>query len=139
MVHAVGEIRRVLVPGGTLIDVRPILDRWRIDVSSAREVHETGRVKDFPIGLADDRAANRAIAQAAADGWFVRQQEDFFLYSYSWDTPGEMEEWIEAEWEDFIAVEEETKRATRSVWATADADSQVQLRVKILITKWEKL
>lgn len=139
MVHALGEIRRVLVPGGTLIDVRPILDRWRIDVSSAREVHETGRVKDFPIGLADDRAANRAIAQAAADGWFVRQQEDFFLYSYSWDTPGEMEEWIEAEWEDFIAVEEETKRATRSVWATADADSQVQLRVKILITKWEKL
>lgn len=139
MVHALNEIRRALVPGGSLIDIRPILDRWQIDVSSARKVHETGRVRDFPIGLADDRAANGAIAQAAANGWFVRQQEDFFIYSYSWDTPGEMEEWIEAEWEDFIAVEEKTRRTIRSVWATADADSQIRLRVKILITRWKKL
>lgn len=139
MVHALGEIRRVLVPGGTLIDLRPILDRWQIEISSARQVRETGRVKDFPIGLADDEAANRALDQAAARGWFVRQQEDIFLYSYAWDTPREMEEWIEAEWGDFIIVEEETRRATRSAWATAEADGQVRLRAKILITGWEKL
>ena len=137
MVHALSEIRRVLVPDGILIDMRPLLDRWRIDVSSAREVRETGRVQDFPIGLADDEAANGAIAQAAANGWFVRDGQEFFSYFYSWDTPGEMEEWIETEWEDFIAMDEETKRATRSAWAVGDADTQVRLQVKMLIARWK--
>ena len=139
MVHALSEIRRVLVPEGILIDMRPLLDRWQIEVASARQVRETGRLQDLQIGLEDDKAANRAIAQAAANGWFFREQEDLFSYSYSWDTPGEMEEWIADEWQDFIAMDESTKRATRSAWATADADSRVQVRVKILITKWRKL
>jgi hypothetical protein len=137
MVHALSEIRRVLVPDGILIDMRPILDRWQIDVSSAREVRETGRVQDFPLGLADDEAANRAIAQAAANGWFVRDGQEFFSYFYSWDTPGDMEEWIDTEWEDFIALDEETKRATRSAWAVGDADTQVRLQVKMLIARWK--
>ena len=137
MVHALSEIRRVLVPDGILIDMRPILDRWQIDVSSAREVRETGRVQDFPLGLADDEAANRAIAQAAANGWFVRDGQEFFSYVYSWDTPGDMEEWIDTEWEDFIALDEETKRATRSAWAVGDADTQVRLQVKMLIARWK--
>jgi hypothetical protein len=137
MVHALSEIRRVLVPDGILIDMRPLLDRWQIDVSSAREVRETGRVQDFPLGLADDEAANRAIAQAAANGWFVRDGQDFFSYFYSWDTPGDMEEWIDTEWEDFIAMDEETKRATRSAWAVGDADTQVRLQVKMLISRWK--
>ena len=137
MVHALSEIRRVLVPDGILIDMRPLLDRWRIDVSSAREVRETGRVQDFPLGLADDEAANKAIAQAAANGWFGGDGQDFFSYFYSWDTPGDMEEWIDTEWEDFIAMDEETKRATRSAWAVGDADTQVRLQVKMLIARWK--
>jgi hypothetical protein len=139
MVHALNEIRRVLVPDGILIDIRPLMDRWRIEVISEREVRETGRVQDFPIGLADDEAANRAIAQASENGWFSRDGQDFFSYSYSWDTPGEMEEWIDTEWEDFVAIDEETKRATRSAWALADADTRVRLQVKMLIARWNVL
>jgi hypothetical protein len=136
MVHALREIRRVLVPDGVLIDMRPIMDRWQIDISSAREVRDTGRVRDFPRGLADDKAANSAIAQAEAKGWFVRDRQEFFAYSYSWDTPGEMEEWVDSEWEDLIAVEEETKRTTRSAWALGDGDTRVRLQVKMLIARW---
>ena len=139
MVHALSEIRRVLVPEGILIDLRPILDRWQIEVVSARELRETGRVQDFPIGLADDEAANRFMEQAEAHGWFLSEQEEFFSYLYLWDTPKEMEEWIEEEWHGFIGLNEETKRATRSAWALGDADSQVRLRVKMLITRWKKL
>ena len=138
MVHALSEIRRVLTPDGILIDLRPILDHWQIEVLSAREVQETGKVQDFPIGLADDEAANRSMAQAEAQGWFYREQEEFFSYVYSWDTPKEMEEWIEEEWHGFIGLDEATKQATRSVWALGDADSQVQLRIKMLITRWRK-
>jgi len=129
----------MLLPDGILIDLRPLLDRWQIEVVSAREVRETGRVQDFPIGLADDEAANRSMAQAEEQGWFVREQEEFFSYVYSWDTPKEMEEWIEEEWDGFIGLDEATRQATRSAWALGDADSQVQLRIKMLITGWQKL
>jgi hypothetical protein len=138
MVHALSEIRRVLLPDGILIDLRPILDQWQIEVVSAREVRETGRVRDFPIGLADDEAANRSVAHAEAEGWFVREQEEFFSYVYLWDTPKEMEKWIEEEWHGFIDIDEDTKQATRSAWALGDANSLVRIKVKMLITRWRK-
>lgn len=137
MVHALAEIRRVLVPDGFMIDIRPLLDRWQVEVSSMRETVQTGRVQDFPIGLADDEAANRAVAHASENRWFSGGQQNFFSYCYSWDTPGEMEEWIDAEWEGFVALDEETKRATRSAWALGDADAQVRLQVKISIARWK--
>lgn len=137
MVHALNEIRRVLAPDGILIDLRPTFDRWPIEVVSTREIRETGRMHDFPLGKADDEAANRSIAQAAENRWFSRDREDFFVYDYSWDTPNEMEEWIFDEWHDFIAIDDETKRVTRSAWASADADARVQIKVKMLITRWK--
>jgi hypothetical protein len=139
MVHALNEIRRVLTADGILIDLRPVFDRWLIEVTSARRTLETGRMQDFPLGLADDEAANRAIAQAATNGWFARDQGEFFSYTYSWDAPSEMEEWILDEWHDFIDMDEETKKATRSAWALGDADTQIRLRVKMLITRWKVL
>jgi hypothetical protein len=48
-----------------------------------------------------------------------------------------MEEWVETEWQDFITVDEDAKRATRSVWSSADADARVQVRAKMLITRWK--
>lgn len=138
MVHALSEIRRVLVPDGILIDLRPMLDRWQVQVVSARQVQDTGRLMDFPSGLADDKAADQAMAKAEQDGWFAREDEEFFLIDYSWDTPREMEEWIQDEWHDFIDLDEETRKATRSAWAVGDADSLVRVRVKMLITRWRK-
>lgn len=138
MVHALDEIRRVLSPGGVLIDLRPLSDRWLVEVHSARETQETGRVTDLPLGLQDDNAANQAMTEAESRGWFVREREGFFPLYYAWDSPAEMEEWIDEEWKDFIALGEGTKRATRSAWASSDADSRVRVKVKMLIARWAK-
>ncbi|HSB02411.1 MAG TPA: hypothetical protein VLE49_17295 [Anaerolineales bacterium] len=136
MVHALEEIRRVLVPDGTLIDIRPLNDHWRVEVVSARGFEETGRVDDLPEQVNADAASNEAMREAEARGWFQREREELFPFFYSWDTPTEMEEFIAEDWSDFIGLGEEAKRATRSAWATGDADSRVRVRVKILITKW---
>ena len=135
--HALSEIRRVLIPNGILIDLRPVLDHWQIEVVSAREIRETGRMQDFQAGLADDEAAHQSVARAAQNGWFTREQEEFFPFVYAWDTPNEMQEWIEEEWEGFIGLNEETKQATRAAWASADADARVRVKVKMLIAKWK--
>jgi hypothetical protein len=68
MVHALNEIWRVLVPGGLLIDLRPVLDRWPIEVSSSGGNHEAGQVTDLPEPLADDEAANQAMTEATKLG-----------------------------------------------------------------------
>ena len=71
MVHALSEIRRVLVPHGILIDLRPLGERWQIEVTSANESRETGRVMDLPEQVNGDFAANQAMAEAQRRGWFT--------------------------------------------------------------------
>src|SRR6266498_122474 len=139
MVHALSEIQRVLVPDGILIDMRPLAEQWQIEVVSANEFKETGRVMDLPEQVNGDLAANQAMKEAEARGWFKREQEEFFPFYYSWDTPSEMEEFIADDWADFIDLSEEAKKATRSAWALGNADSRVRVRMKVLITRWKKL
>jgi hypothetical protein len=139
MVHALDEIRRVLVPNGSLIDLRPLGKQWRVEVFSARETRQTGTVTDLPAGLQDDNAANQAMAEGERKGWFLRESEELFSIHYTWDTAGEMEAWIDTEWEGYIGLGEETRRTTRSAWALGDADSRVRVEVKVLITRWRKL
>ena len=71
-------------------------------------------------------------------GWFKREQDELFPFFYSWDTPSEMEEFVDDDWSDFVGMEEATRRATRSAWAVADADSRVRVRVEIWIARWRK-
>lgn len=138
MVHALGEIHRVLVPNGTVIDLRPLADRWRIEVFSARETRETGHVTDLPLGLEDDEAANQAMRNAESNGWFRREKETLFPLHYVWDTASDMEKWIDEEWENFIGLSDEARRATRSAWALGDVDSRVRVRAKMLIANFRR-
>jgi hypothetical protein len=139
MVHALDEIHRVLTPEGTLIDLRPLADRWPVEVISSRGSKETGRVEDLVVQVDSDVAANEAMSEAETRGWFRREQEEFFPFFYSWDTPSEMEEYISEEWTDFGTLNENTKAATRSAWALGDADTRVRVRVKVLLSRWKKL
>ena len=139
MVHALDEVRRVLASDGILIDLRPLADNWRVEVVSLREVKRTGHVEDLPVQTNGDVAANAAIQAAEKRGWFKREQDELFPLFYSWDTPSEMEEFVDDDWSDFVGMEDDTRRATRSAWAVADGDSRVRVRVEILIARWRKL
>ena len=138
MVHALQEILRVLTREGTLIDLRPLAGNWPVEVVSRRAVHEVGRVTDLPQGLDDDAAANRTIARAADDGWFVREKEEMFPLYYYWDSPKALEDYVEENWSDFVSIDQDVYRRLRSVWALADADARVRVRANMLITRWRK-
>lgn len=137
MVDALSEIRRVLVPGGFLIDIRPLANRWPIEVGSDQGFRETGRVEDLPLQVNGDIASNQAMQEVERRGWFRREQEELFPFFYTWDTPSEMEEFIAEDWSDFIQLTEPAKRATRSAWASADAQARVRIHVQISITRWD--
>jgi hypothetical protein len=138
MVHALNEIRRVLVKSGSLIDLRPVLDRWPIEVTSKSGNHEAGRATDLPEPVADDEAAERAMAEAEQLGWFMRERQEVFPFFYYWDTPKEMREYIDETWNDVIHIEDELWRQLGTSWATANADARVRIRLKMMITGLRK-
>jgi hypothetical protein len=62
-----------------------------------------------------------------------------FAFFYYWDTPSEMKEWIDQEWENFEKMEDNVYRKTQSMWASANADARVRVRVKMSITRWKSM
>lgn len=138
MVHALDEIRRTLKPNGILIDLRPVEDNWLVEVASQQALTVAGRLTDVPIGQADDEAAFRAMREVESRSWFVREREQEFSFFYYWDTPSEMKEFMDEEWEDFEKIEDSVLKTAQSMWASADADARVRVRVKMLITRWKK-
>ena len=138
MVHALDEIRRTLKPNGTLIDLRPVSSNWSVEVSSSTGYQLAGRLNDMPVGLADDQAAFKAMREVESRRWYIKEKEEEFAFFYYWDTPSEMKEFMEIEWEDFEKMEEDVFQKTKSLWAIANADARVRVRVNMLITKWEK-
>jgi hypothetical protein len=138
MVHALNEIRRTLKPNGILIDLRPVASNWSAEVSSSTSYQVSGRLKDMPVGLADDEAAFKAMREVESRRWFIKKKEEEFDFFYYWDTPSEMKEFMETEWEDFEKMEEDVFQKTKSLWATANADARVRVRVKMSIACWEK-
>jgi SAM-dependent methyltransferase len=136
MVHALDEIRRTLKPDGVLIDLRPLEARWPVEVATATGFIEVGRLTDLPGAIADDEAASQAMLEAQSRSWFVKLQEKEFPFFYYWDTPSEMKEFMEIEWEGLEKLEDRAFEAVKSAWAVASADARVRIRVKMLITKW---
>lgn len=138
MVHALEEIHRVLAPGGVLIDLRPLEERWPVEVSSGSTFIQAGSLNAMEDYAADDEAATRALREVEARGLFVREQEESFPYFYSWDRPSEMKEFIETEWERVDKLDEEVFQAAQAAWASGGAEARVRVRVKMLITRWRQ-
>jgi len=139
MVHALEEIKRTLVPRGLLIDLRPLLGGWPVEIAWGNEYRQVGRLTDAPEGLADDESANRAIEEVVRRGWFTLEGGDRFSLFYSWDTANDMEAYLREEWDGFVQLDEKVAQAAKSAWAVANADARVRVRVDMLLNGWRKV
>src|SRR5258708_18517717 len=70
MVHALQEARRVIKPGGILIELRPAPIHRRVWITSGGGDQLLGAMSEV---LDDDRAANQAVAEVLRSGLFTRE------------------------------------------------------------------
>lgn len=95
MVDALGEIHRVLAPGGTLVDARP---DSRVPAYAerrkARGFQRFGIVNTSRLELANDRASDRAIAQVVRQGLFRRIRRGRFWHRVPFDNLAELRNYL---------------------------------------------
>jgi len=98
MVHALQEAHRVLKPNGILIDLRPAADHRRSGLGLGRSWQLVGVLRE---SLAEDRAADAAIATVIRRGLFKSRSRVRFDLDRVMDALDEFRLWIE----DFSRVE----------------------------------
>ena len=137
MVHALREIWRVLAPGGTLIDLRPLSARWPVEVVVNHHATVAGLVDDSP-GAPLDTAANESLAQAAREGLFTREQENSFKYLWYWDTPDEMKAYLEENWAPDAILPDEVLAEARRLMSKTGEGGRARIRLHMIISAWRK-
>ncbi len=95
MVDALGEIHRVLAPGGLLVDARP---DSRVPAYAERRRPRTfqrfGVINTSHTELINDRASDRAIERAVREGLFKRRRSGRFWHRVRFDTLAELRQYL---------------------------------------------
>ena len=79
MVDALGEVHRVLAPGGILVDARPDSRvPAYVELRKPRGFQRFGLVRTSRLEVANDRASDLAIARVVRDGLFKRRRRGRF-------------------------------------------------------------
>src|SRR3990170_3053928 len=137
MVHALREIWRVLAPDSLLLDLRPLSGAWPVEVVGAGGVMVTGHV-DESEDVADDRAADAALAGVAQAGLFARERDGAFDFSWYWDSLGEAQAHIAEKWPE-ARVPEEVLAETQRQMARAGGGARVRATARVVISRWRRL
>jgi len=137
MVHALKDIRRVLARGGLLLDLRPLSGAWPVEVVGAGGVMVTGHV-DESEDIADDRAADAALAAVAQAGLFARERDGAFDFSWYWDSLGEAQAHIAEKWPE-ARVPEEVLAETQRQMARAGEGARVRATARVVISRSRRL
>ena len=95
MVDALGEIHRVLAPGGTVVDARP---DSRVPAYAERRrprgFQRFGVVETSRLESANDRASDRAVARVVREGLFMRRRSGRFWHLVPFSSLAELRKYL---------------------------------------------
>jgi hypothetical protein len=95
MVDALGEIHRVLAPGGILVDARPDSRvKAYAERCTPRGSQRFGVLKTNRMELANDRVSDRAIAHVVREGLFKRRRHGRFWHLVPFSSLAELRKYL---------------------------------------------
>jgi hypothetical protein len=92
MVDALRDGWRVLAEGGTLVDLRPRVAKYPLELVTADAAVHVGYT-DTTSRADDDVAADAAIATALTNGWFAARAQNAFEVEIVWDSVDDLASW----------------------------------------------
>jgi hypothetical protein len=135
MVHALEECRRVLQPGGVLVDLRPYDGVWPLEVVAGTSSRRVGAL-DFSQDSPDDAAADAAIDEAVRVGWFQRERTARFKFGWYWDSLAALEKYIAERTVKIYWNPASTHEAAAAALATAKPGARLRIRRGMLIGRY---
>ncbi|MFQ5923849.1 MAG: hypothetical protein ACE5M4_13490 [Anaerolineales bacterium] len=132
MVHALEEVERVLEPGGTLVDLRPVAARWPLDIYVAGEARLAGRIDDSAKAL-DDIAADRALEVVVSRKLFSQITANSFEYPYYWNTLEQMTDYFQESWSSSATLPSDVLDEAERLAGSEAFDSKICVRRKMII------
>ena len=119
MVDALGEIHRVLAPGGTLVDARP---DSRVPAYAERRkprgLQRFGVMKTSRQELTNDRASDRAVARVVREGLFMPRRKGRFWHLVPFSGLAELRKYLSEHPRFVHRAEWVVDRATRELHST---------------------
>ena len=137
MVDALGECRRVLEGGGSLIDLRPFHSRPAIESITAEGIFVPGRVDDSG-SVPDDIAAEEAITEAVSRGLFTLNKKESFEFANYWDTLDGLLEHADEKWREYSCIPPFVIAGARRCVAGTDDPYKIRIRREVHIAVYKK-
>lgn len=138
MVHALEEIARVLEPGGTLVDLRPVAAGWPLEIYLAGKAELAGRL-DASAKAPDDAAADRALEAVVSRELFGQISADSFEYHYYWDTLEQMTDFLQKNWSSNTTLPADVLDKAETLAGNKAFDSKLRVQRRMVIGSYRVL
>jgi hypothetical protein len=138
MVHALEECWRVLIPGGQVIDLRPLSVDPPFEVIFPTEIKMPG-LMDMSPDRESEVAADRAIEEVTRAGIFTTKDKVYFDFAYYWDSIEAAIVYIQDEWEGSAILSDELVKMVRNMQAASQERLRVRIRLRLKLTSLDKV
>jgi len=137
MVDALREARRVLTPSGILLDVRPVTAPMVLDIVSGNHSLWATGVNTLS-GAEEHAAADTAVDEALAAGWFVFESRCPFDVEIYCDTVAELSDYAQQRKLQELEMACEDVEAQRSAVCADGKASRLRCRRRWMLSRYRK-
>jgi hypothetical protein len=137
MVHALKEAYRILIPGGIMIDVRPLSVDVPLEIIYKGGMDSAGII-DMSPGVPLDIAADQAIASVVKYREFVESKVEFFDFAFYWKNLDDMQDYMNEFWKEDVIVPVEAVHQARILLDNPHPKTQIRVGLQMKLAKYEK-
>ena len=137
MVQALDEARRVLVPHGNLIDLRPYCVEAPLEVVFDGSVEPAG-LGDTSSSRPDDLAADRAVDTVSGRGGLYKLKTEYFDCAYYWNSDKELLADLEGKWKDDVVIPADILKRASALLRKHHPHARLRLWIRVKLVVYEK-